>query len=616
MNKRPVIKFCSIGLAVVLTAILAGLFLPARSITMEGIGVLSLESHIAVAASAGEVGSYPIRQYSPGPDEVTYYFDAHHATEKWTTTPEYMVDNVLTNYASTTVNNQVERLTGNTCPGTDLGAITKVEIRAYAYGDGNDELYIRPEFTGGTGDNHITVPTIEGAWGAYQDITSDTNAPDWSSWSHVVDLECDIELDDTAAGKTMYCAKVEIRVTYTVVPTVTTQAVDDIGSTTATGHGTISATGGENCDKRGVCWNTTGNPTVADSKSEETDSFGTGAFSRSMTGLSSGQLYYVRAYAHNSAGYGYGSQVEFTTFSAEILRPNAAGDLTQLGASAGSNYACVNEVDADDDTTYVYEDFGETVSEDLYNLPSHSVGSGTINKITVYARCCEIYCNPENYARVSIKSNSTISYGSFENLTDEWITYSQEWATNPADSQAWEWDDIDALQIGVELETSYEWNEEARCTQIYVEVYYTPAAEEADISNIPTSIDFLTVSENTSYWSKGSAPTFPLDDGECYFTVTNNGDTCSITIKATDFTGGVGWTLAASPGENIVTLKAGKSGDSLESDMVTLTTSNQAFISALAGSATKKWEIKLETPTSFTDGVEKTSTVTLTATLD
>jgi len=100
-----------------------------------------------------------------------------------------------------------------------------------------------------------------------------------------------------------------------VIPTVTTQAVTDIDEITATGNGNITDTGEENCTKRGVCWNTTGSPTITDSKSEETGSFGTGAFTRSMTGLDPGVLYYVKAYAYNSAGYGYGSEVEFTTQS-------------------------------------------------------------------------------------------------------------------------------------------------------------------------------------------------------------------------------------------------------------------------------------------------------------
>lgn len=140
--------------------------------------------------------------------------------------------------------------------------------------------------------------------------------------------------------------------------------------------------------------------------------------------------------------------------------------------------------------------------------------------------------------------------------------------------------------------------------------------EALDISNAPTSKNFGIVSENSSYWSNGSAPDWGdgLNDPECFFTVTNNGsEPVNISIKATDFTGGVGWTLAGSPGVNTVTLKAGKSGDADESDMVILTTSDQSFISGLAASDSIDWELKLETGT-FTDGVQKSSTITLTAT--
>lgn len=136
-----------------------------------------------------------------------------------------------------------------------------------------------------------------------------------------------------------------------------------------------------------------------------------------------------------------------------------------------------------------------------------------------------------------------------------------------------------------------------------------------NISNTPSSWNFGTASCNTSYWSSGSAPTFPLDDGECHFTVTNSsGGTIDITVTATDFAGGNGWTLASSPGEDTVTMKAGKSGDSVEGDMVILATSSQSFISGLADTASKKWELKLETATLHSDSDNKTSTVTLTAT--
>ena len=111
-------------------------------------------------------------------------------------------------------------------------------------------------------------------------------------------------------------------IVYIVAPTVTTQAVSSIATTTATGNGNITATGGENADHRGVVYGTTSkgdpgntayNATEYDSYEDESGSFGTGAFTRSLTGLSEGQTYYVRAYAHNSAGYSYGGEVSFKT---------------------------------------------------------------------------------------------------------------------------------------------------------------------------------------------------------------------------------------------------------------------------------------------------------------
>lgn len=93
-----------------------------------------------------------------------------------------MIDNLLTNYAYTSSDSDTEILDGNSGPGTDLGTITKVEIRAYAYGDDNDRIDLTPVFSGGDGDEHQTTPGVSpGSWEAYQDITSDTNHP--SPWT-------------------------------------------------------------------------------------------------------------------------------------------------------------------------------------------------------------------------------------------------------------------------------------------------------------------------------------------------------------------------------------------------------------------------------------------------
>lgn len=149
----------------------------------------------------------------------------------------------------------------------------------------------------------------------------------------------------------------------------------------------------------------------------------------------------------------------------------------------------------------------------------------------------------------------------------------------------------------------------------YFTGYFKSAVAGADISNSPSSKAFGVVQANTTYWSNGSEPSWVLTDGDAYFTITNNGATCSITIKATNFTGGVGWTLTSgSPAENTVRMTAFKEGDDFD-EGITLTTSPQSFITALGASADIDWELKLETGTP-TDGALKTSTITLDATLD
>ena len=100
-----------------------------------------------------------------------------------------------------------------------------------------------------------------------------------------------------------------------VAPTVTTQAVTDILSTTATGNGNITAIGGENATRRGFCYmeGDSGDPDTADSVVYDDGDFGTGAYTKGLTELSPGTTYRVRAYAVNSAGTGYGTTVQFTT---------------------------------------------------------------------------------------------------------------------------------------------------------------------------------------------------------------------------------------------------------------------------------------------------------------
>ena len=108
-----------------------------------------------------------------------------------------------------------------------------------------------------------------------------------------------------------------------VAPTVTTTAASNITVSSATTGGNVTSDGGATVTARGVCWGTSPNPTI--SGRHTTDGTGTGSFTSSLTGLTAGTTYYVRAYATNAAGTAYGNQDTFITSLPNNLFSVAAG---------------------------------------------------------------------------------------------------------------------------------------------------------------------------------------------------------------------------------------------------------------------------------------------------
>jgi sugar lactone lactonase YvrE len=104
-----------------------------------------------------------------------------------------------------------------------------------------------------------------------------------------------------------------IRITVNGTPVVNTQTVTSITATTATIDGIISNTGTPGPTAHGICWNTTGLPTIADSKVDKGATSATGVFTATMTSLTPGTTYYVRAFVTNSIGTSYGNGLMFTT---------------------------------------------------------------------------------------------------------------------------------------------------------------------------------------------------------------------------------------------------------------------------------------------------------------
>ena len=130
------------------------------------------------------------------------------------------------------------------------------------------------------------------------------------------------------------------------------------------------------------------------------------------------------------------------------------------------------------------------------------------------------------------------------------------------------------------------------------------AFQQVSIGDSPLSYDFGALAESATKAT-----------GLDYFTVTNSsGFAVNITISGTDMAGGNLWDLADDGivGEMIYALKAGLEGGSYNI-IVKETAPFNTLKAGLASSATQKWGLILYAPSTFTDGVAKTGTVTITA---
>ena len=102
-------------------------------------------------------------------------------------------------------------------------------------------------------------------------------------------------------------------------PTISaTSVVSNVSRYGAGSGGTITDNGDAPILSSGICWSATSNtPTIADNKTTDGTSIGT--FISSLTGLTAGVSYNVRAYATNSKGTSYGAVQTFTTTSTLVI---------------------------------------------------------------------------------------------------------------------------------------------------------------------------------------------------------------------------------------------------------------------------------------------------------
>jgi uncharacterized protein (TIGR02145 family) len=159
------------------------------------------------------------------------------------------------------------------------------------------------------------------------------------------------------------------------VPVITTTAVSNITATTATSGGNITSEGSSTVISRGVCWSTGTTPTIADSKTA--DGAGAGSFPSNIIDLFGGTTYYVRAYATNGSGIGYGMALSFKTSGQP---PSAPTVTTKNATSIQTSSAQLNgTVNANYYSTVVTFEYGTTTTYGSTATATQSPVSGGTN---------------------------------------------------------------------------------------------------------------------------------------------------------------------------------------------------------------------------------------------
>jgi uncharacterized protein (TIGR02145 family) len=159
--------------------------------------------------------------------------------------------------------------------------------------------------------------------------------------------------------------------TSAVLPTLNTLPVTLISSSGASSGGNITSTGGASIIAKGVCWKTSPGPNINDNKTE--NGIGPDDFVSTLTNLLPGTKYYVRAYATNSVGPGYGNELEFTTYLSPIT---ITGEATSI---AKTSAVLTGTVNANGQSTTVSFEYGLTTSYGLSITAAQSPVTGTSN---------------------------------------------------------------------------------------------------------------------------------------------------------------------------------------------------------------------------------------------
>lgn len=162
--------------------------------------------------------------------------------------------------------------------------------------------------------------------------------------------------------------------------TVTTTEPTDITSTSATVGGNVTSDGNSTVTERGIYYGTSQNPENTGTKVSIGN--GTGTFSKTLTGLSADNTYYVKAYAKNSTGVAYGTQKQFKTSETQTtptVVTDDATDVTDISATLHGNITSDGNATITERGFYISKTDANVDSNDSKSVVTGTTGSFSLD---------------------------------------------------------------------------------------------------------------------------------------------------------------------------------------------------------------------------------------------
>jgi hypothetical protein len=206
--------------------------------------------------------------------------------------------------------------------------------------------------------------------------------------------------------------------------------------------------------------------------------------------------------------------VDYTafTYSEVTIRPNASGDLSDLG----SDYTQVDEASPDDNSTYVYGTATQSAYRcSVFGMETRGI-AGLIGHIYGKARFKASTGSANAFsAAVAIRTHGTTYYGPFvASQSTTWVEVDAWWGLNPYTGAAWTQAELDAVQIGLVTYGNTSPAPTAYITQVYGAVGY--AANNTP--NAPSTPSGATVGSPGVSYSFSTSGTDP-DENSIQYTI-------------------------------------------------------------------------------------------------